>query len=154
MPIKSGNGSLISLAHRVVLCSMQDVVEKDGTMTLAREKVSERWAAIIQKKGSFFTREGRAVEPGKDPRSQRTHIITIRFDASIEISGAAWIYERRLKSAPRWYKVLDVSDDAGQWYNFDARLVERNDTASPPVAQSDAGLSALGAQPLPEGVKL
>ena len=37
---------IAQLRHRIVLCTMQDVVEKDGRMHLTRKEVVETWARV------------------------------------------------------------------------------------------------------------
>jgi head-tail adaptor len=128
------------LRHRIALCSMKDVVEKDGMMSLSRVDIVRLWANVQAQNwmSSFISRAGYATQEGAH---SPTHLITIRNQSWIEITSAAWVYEEKLKSAPRWYKVLGFTD-AGDWLRLTTHLVERSDKAQPPV-------SGLRAQPSP-----
>jgi head-tail adaptor len=142
--------SIARLRHRVKLCSQRDVVEKDHVLILNRTEVAELWADIQEKKSSSFTKKGAA---SGDNRSARTHLIKTRYRWDLDITNMAWLYEARLQSAPRWCKVLRVSqtEECGtQWAMWECRLVERTDDLVKPKAQS-AMNPAVG---LPDGVKL
>lgn len=131
------------LRHRVQLCSQKDIVE-DGNFFLVREGVLETWAEITEKKTQVFSPGGEAI----DERDKRSHIIRIRYRHDLEISVYAWIFERRMKSSPRWFKILKVSqteDSGSPFYIFDVRLVERSDTSVEPIDQGPA-------KDLPDGV--
>lgn len=148
---------IAGLDHRISLCTMHDVVEEvagSGVMSLRREAIAEQWAQIVAKAGSFFTREGQAIEPGRETRQVRTHQIVMRYRADLNVSGSAWVYERRRKSSPRWYKVLGVSDN-GLYFTLDVRLVERSDLAPTPVAPvASPDAQTLRAVEKPDWVKL
>lgn len=130
--------------HKVALCSMKDVVDEGGTMRLTREKVLLTWAKIEVRRGSFIGEGGFSI---MQPLDRRTHIITLRYRVDLEITSAAWVYEPRLKSAPIWYKVLEILNDDGEHILVYCRLVEKSDAASPPVA-------GMQGQDMPQGVKL
>lgn len=115
------------LKHRVALCTMRDVVI-DQEMNLSREAITYTWAAIehMTHLSSFITREGYARE---NPE-RGTHRITVRAGLDLEYSTAAWVYEQRLRSPPRWYKVLGFVDEC-DWVMLECHLVEKSDTAKP-----------------------
>ena len=116
------------MKHRVMLCSMHDVVSKNGDMQLAREGVRETWAQIVDRRGSLEAPSGYVVRENQEKVS---HWITVRYMYDLEVTSTAWIYERRLKSPPRWFKILDVTDHRLA-YLFGVRLVERSDEVTPP----------------------
>ena len=132
------------LTHRVALCTMNDVVDEGGTMRLAREIVTLTWAQIEARRGSFIAVSGYTID---DPLEKRTHLITVRYRTDLEITSAAWIFEKRLKSAPRWYKVIEILNDHSEFVSIWCRLVEQSDTVTSPVAKM------TGAD-MPQGVKL
>ena len=143
--------SIAQLRHRVHLCSQKDVVV-EGTLRLNREGVLSMWAMIEAKASSAFATTGAAVN---DQRNKRTHIITTRYHRDLDISVMAWIYEARLKSAPRWFKVLKVtqSEQGGsEFFKFDCRIIESAADIVEPAPEKDHHHSpVLG---LPPGVKL
>jgi head-tail adaptor len=138
--------------HRITLCSASDVVTEGGTMVLSRVAAWDAWAHIEESRGSFFSRDGYAV---KEQRDQRSHKICIRYRTDKEISGAAWIYEQRAKSSPRWFKVLSVCDkgEMGRFWQLECRLVERSDDVVKPVEAKPDDVTLQG-MALPEGVTL
>lgn len=85
-----------------------------------------------------------------EPREQRTHYIIMRYRSDIEITTAAWLHEARLKSAPRWFKILNVMDEneLGEYWKFEVRLMENSDEAIEPTAPNQGHLY------VPEGIKL
>lgn len=121
---------LSDLRNRVALCSMKDVVEKDGYMTLARDAVARVWGRVDSQTTlpSFIGPAGYAVI---ESEARPTHIITIRGRTGVDITSAAWVYEEFLKSPPRWYKVLGFFEDEG-WLGLQCHLVEKSDMATPP----------------------
>lgn len=139
-----------SLRHKILLCSQRDVVV--GTeLKLVREGAISAWAAIEVKAASMFSPNGAAM---KESRSKRTHIITIRYRSDVQISAMAWIYEERLKSPPRWFKVLNVSQTEGggsQYFIMEVRLVERGDDISAPAEEGKASKGPVIG--LPDGVR-
>jgi hypothetical protein len=130
---------IAKLKYRVALCSMKDVVESDGTMSLTREGVTWTWAAITSAVNlpSFMGVSGYAV---LESTSRMTHKIVTRALPHLDITSAAWIYEERGISAPRWYKFLGVAE-SDCWWSFSVHLVEKSDNVQPPVT------NALRAQP-------
>lgn len=136
---------------RVVICSMDDVVINSAEMRLIRKGIYEAWAYIAPKRASMFSKEGYAV---KEKRDSPSHNIAIRYRADISFSTAAWIYEKRLKSPPRWFKILGYQnkDEGSEYYIFSARLVEQSDLAVEPAEGEEPKIT--GAYPLPDGVKL
>lgn len=143
------------LKHRVTVCSSADVVTRDGTLILTRTKAWDTWAKIEPHRGSMFSRDGYAI---RESRDQPSHRITIRLRPSILISSAAWLYEARRVSAPRWFKILDVTEigEAARFWEFAARLTERSDEITAPAEPGEpcpASQSGLTV-PLPSGVKL
>src|SRR5262245_27989579 len=131
------------LRHRVALCTMEDVVEKDGFMSLKRRPVAWVWAEIAMQWNlpTFIGASGYAI---KETQDRTTHHISIRAGAGVIVTSAAWVYEERLKSPPRWYKVLGFGE-ADNWLVLTAHLLEMSDKAQPPVSDLS---------PQPQGVKL
>lgn len=136
--------SIKNYDHKVALCSMNDVVDEGGTMRLTRKEVLLTWAKIEVRRGSFIGAAGFSI---MQPLDRRTHIITLRHRVDLEITSAAWVYEARLKSAPRWYKVLEILNDDGKDILVYCRLVEESDKAETPVA-------GMQGQSMPDSVKL
>lgn len=142
--------SIAALRHRVHLCSQQDVVI-DGMLKLSREGVLSMWASIEAKAAQTFSPHGAAMG---EPRTKRTHIVMTRYHPDLDISAMAWIYEARLKSAPRWFKVLKVTSTEAKgspFFKFECRLIESKADLIEPTAEA-AGPSV--AMPLPQGVQL
>src|SRR5262245_59721101 len=123
---------------RVVLCTMQDIVEQDGQMALRRQEVARIWASIkvssisFASAMSFMSAQGYASVDNPD---RVTHKIVIRRQSYLDVTSAAWIYEERRITAPRWYKVLGFYYWEGNWIVIPVHLQERSDQAQPP--QSD-----------------
>jgi hypothetical protein len=126
------------LKFRIAVCSANDVVEQDGTMTLRRVVKVRLWAKIKHSpfRPSFMTPEGYAVLERYN--NWETHKIWVRAGAGLVVSTAAWVYEERLQAPPRWYKVLGFVED-GHWLMLSCHLVERSDQVKPPVG----GLQAV-----------
>lgn len=142
--------NIAQLRHRVHLCSQHDVVI-DGTLKLNREGVLSMWASIEAKASNAFSPNGAAFREKKD---QRTHVIVTRYHRDLDISIMAWIYEARLKSAPRWFRVIrsDVTEGKGsQFFKFDCVLIESKADIPEPSAERPVDKIAM---PLPEGIKL
>lgn len=136
--------------HRVALCSMQDVITTDGVLELSREDVFHTWACIEARAGSQFSPVGFAI---MESREAKTHEIFIRYRSDTEVTSKAWIYDERLKSSSRWFKILSVQDfnEDGQYWLFKCKLYERGDNVIPPTTPEPTIGTAV---PLPEGVKL
>jgi len=124
------------LRNRISLCSMRDVVEQGGVMTLARDNIATVWARVYAQPHlpSFISKYGYAI---KEPHERPTHLITIRYKIDLDLTSTAWIYEARLKSPPRWYKMVGCYDDEN-WIVMHAHLVERSDLATPPRSRLSA----------------
>jgi hypothetical protein len=90
------------------------------------------WAAIKMAKSlpSFLSPMGYAISESTE---SPTHSIIIRNLTDLEITSAAWVYEEKRKSAPRWYKFLGFSEEWDNWLLLRTHLVERSDKAQPPV---------------------
>jgi head-tail adaptor len=88
-----GKTVIADLRHRIVLCSMQDVVEANGTMELTRKEVVETWARIrpfltFGSKGSFIGTGGYTIlDPPKT--AHQTHWISIRFQHDLDVNSTA-----------------------------------------------------------------
>ena len=153
------------LRHRVRLCTQKDVVVVGTTdLKLAREEVMETWANITTKQPSAFSPHGaslRAIARNRETQAgpehavsnPQTHIIVTRYHRDLNVSVLAWIYEARLKSSPRWFKVLRVSSTeemGSEFFMFSCRLFERGDNLLEPEAPKRFN----AAVELPVGVKL
>lgn len=119
------------LRHRIKLCSGSDVVL--GTdIVLVREDVLETWAKIEPKTTSMFSRAGYNV---LESRERQTHLITIRMRRDIDVTASAWVYEERLQSGARWFKILGIKEayENGEFLVMSARLIERGEDLASPV---------------------
>lgn len=133
--------SIASRKSKVVLCSMKDISEEGGVMRLFRKGVLSAWAEIKNSKPSRFSHEGYVVEERSDKVS---HIITMKYRHDIDITDSAWIYHERLKSPPRWFRIISVSED-GIDFVFSVRLYENSFEASPPIDVNETSfLSPIG----------
>jgi len=123
-------------SHRVSLCTMHDVVENPSTMTLTRAPVAEMWAKIyaLPHLPSFQSPYGYAI---KENANRVTHWITLRYKVDLDFTSAAWVYEVRRKSPPRWYKVLGFYDNE-PWVVLHTHLVEKSVNITPPHNQLTA----------------
>lgn len=133
------------LNRRIALCKMHDVVEKDGNMSLSREAVVWCWAAIRPSTNmhSFLAPNGiNALEA----RDRETHRVIVRAALGVEVTSAAWVYEWRRKSSPRWYKFLGFTDLDPHWLVLTCHLVERSDNAASP--QEPVSLDGMRAEPM------
>jgi head-tail adaptor len=146
--------SIRDRGHLVSVCSASDVYEIDGRLEFRRTVAWDCYAAMRESRGSQFSADGVALDQSK----VASHKIAIPFRPNSEISAAVWIYEDRLKSSPRWFKVLDVKDmnEDGRYWEFKCRLVERSDDVvkPAPVALDSAAPKHQIYMPLPEGVVL
>lgn len=133
---------IADLRHRLHLCRQEDVVLTGGTLQLNREVVLTVAAAVKEKAASTFSPTGAAM---MDNRSARTHQVEFRYRPDINLSAMAWLYELRLKSPPRWFKILRVGhteNNAVPMYCVDCRLVERGDDLYVPATGPAVGLPA------------
>lgn len=139
-------GGIAAMRHRVLLCTQKDIVTEGTTdWKIIREGVLPMWAKIEEKAASTFTNRGATTDEA------RTHIIMTRYRSDLNVSNMAWIYEERLKSSPRWFKILKVgqTETKGQpYYKFEVRLIERDDRVAAPVEQDST------VRPMPHGVNL
>lgn len=132
--------------HRVHLCSNQDVIV-DGKLEFQKKFIHEGWARIDRRRAQTFSQAGQTVFEEKD---RRTHFIQMRYNANIEVTTSAWIYEHRLISPPRWFKILFVGDkdeDSRLWL-FECRLMEAGDDVIVPTIGDHKQLG------VPEGFSL
>lgn len=140
--------TIAELTHWIVVCSMKDVVIKDGSMSLAREGILSCWSRFEERRASLQGPSGLSVP--QERKDLRTHLITIRFRYDIDFRSSAWIFEKRMKSSPRWWKVLAVQERTDR-VDFDARLYDRSDDTALPVKQGTANSLAVS---MPDSVKL
>lgn len=123
------------LKHIVMLCTSNDVVTDDGKLILIRENVVTTWMKIEVKAASSFSRAGYNLD---ENTNKQTHIATMRFRRDFDISTAAWIYEERLQSGARWFKIIGVKEEDGKFMVLALHLVERGDNLVEPVAEDAA----------------
>jgi head-tail adaptor len=124
--------TIADLRHRIVLCTMHDVMAHGGTMELTRTAAAKCWAGIrpFRSRAVFMSPVGFAI---MDPGLHQDHVVTIRKQVDVDVTSAAWIYEERRKSPPRWYKVLGWAE-RGNWGELSCHLHEKSDSAQPPVS--------------------
>ncbi|MGY2987708.1 hypothetical protein [Bradyrhizobium sp. USDA 4508] len=129
------------LRNRVSLCTMRDVVEEGGVMTLARKEVATVWAAIYAQPHlpSFISQYGYAIKENAD---RGTHLITVRYKIDLDLTATAWVYEVRRKSPPRWYKMLGFYDNEN-WVVMHCHLVQRSEQVTPPQSRLAADVSRI-----------
>lgn len=128
--------------HRVIVCSQKSDVDDEGNLLITRAGVIQGWAAIEPVKAIRFSREGVSMQ--KDTM-QPTHDITMNYNPEVNISVSAWVYEHRLKSPPRWFKVISVVniDECSTYMKLRCRLVEVSDNVEPPVDEEKKPLGAV-----------
>lgn len=114
--------------HKLLVCSAADVVVTSDTIVLEKKGIYSGWAKVVPKKPSTYAPQGMTVE---EPTDKPTHEITMNYRPDVEITSAAWLYEARLKSPPRWFKILSVMEK-GDMFVFSCRLTERGDNAPKP----------------------
>jgi len=125
-----GNPKLNELNHRVALCTQRDVVIDAQTMALHRSKVVWAWARVKSHYGLPYM-IGLSGYTVMDPTTKATHAITVRGGLVDNVTSMAYVYEEFRKSAPRWYKVLGVSEPQG-FLVLTSRLIEISDLTIPP----------------------
>ena len=125
-----GNPKIHEMNRRVALCTQHDVVADSKTMVLHRAEVVWAWARIKSHYGLPFT-IGLSGYTVMDPVTKATHAITVRNGLVDNVTAMAYVYEEFRKSAPRWYKVLGVSEPEG-FLVFTTRMIEISDLALPP----------------------
>lgn len=132
--------SIAELKHKFTVCSQSDVVLVSGDLALSRTGLYEGWGSLEFSRGSFFAKNGAAVE---ESRNSPSATIRMRYRPDVLISSGAWIYEKRLKSAPRWFKILSVVEDDCNFFVFKVRLVERGDDVLEPKTEADQAPNAF-----------
>jgi head-tail adaptor len=120
------------LRHRISLCTSADVVTEEGQLMLVRSDVLSTWAKIEAKTTSMFSRAGYNI---LEDRNRQTHLAFMRMRRDIEISSAAWIFEQRMQSGARWFKILGIKEEDGTWIALSLRLIERGDDLVEPVSE-------------------
>lgn len=145
------NMNISNFRHRVAVCSMKDVVIDGTTMELAREDIYRTWAQIDELEASMFSRLGFAI---KEKVDDLTHIIYIRYRQDIDYTNTVWLYEQKLKSSPRWFKVQGTQDytEVGRFMRFACRIVQQGGPITLPVPEGH--VNPLDAKPLPASVRL
>lgn len=148
-----GKLTIAEKKHRLVVCSMKDVVVVGEGLRLTRKGIFSGWAKITPKSPSPFAPNGSAFPQSTE---KQTHEICMTYNPHVEISTAAWLFEERRISSPRWFKVLEYSEinDCGKYWKFKCRLVERGDDISRPAEvapEKEAGL--LSAKPISGKIK-
>jgi hypothetical protein len=125
-----GAPKINEMKHRIALCSQKDVVLDGQTMALVRTSVVWCWARVKSHYGLPFYvgQQGYTIS---DPVTKATHAITIRNGLVDNITNTAYVYEEFLKSAPRWYKVLGISEP-DKFLVLTTRLIEMSDMVNPP----------------------
>lgn len=136
--------------HRIVLCSGYDEIAGAAQVFQSKYAIAEVWACIKEVRTTFHVgSRGTDVEEGKDRYS---HNITIRWRPDLNITGHAWVYEKRVKTGGRWWKVIGIkeTDESQLEFVLQARLAEKSDFVAAPTAPAPTS----GATPLPAGVRL
>jgi hypothetical protein len=119
--------------HRIALCTQRDVVINSKTMELRRTHVVWAWARVKSHYGlPFFI--GQQAYTIMDKVDKPTHAITIRNGLVDNVTNTAYVYEEFRKSAPRWYKVLGVSEPE-KFLVLTTRLIEISDLVIPPQSE-------------------
>lgn len=123
------------LKSRIALCTMEDVVVNNGDMELRRKEVAWLWARITASPivMSDLSPYGYPVKENFD---RQTHRVMIRRQTYLDITSAAWVYEQRRITPPRWFKVLGFAD-IQQWIFLTVHLQERSELAQPPMSSLD-----------------
>jgi hypothetical protein len=125
-----GSPKIHEMNRRVALCTQRDIVVNGKTMELRRVGVVWAWARIKSHYGLPFV-IGVSNYTIMDPSTKATHAITVRNGLVDNVTAMAYVYEEFRKSAPRWYKVLGVSEP-DKFLVFTTRMVEISDLAIPP----------------------
>ena len=125
-----GAPKLHELNHRVALCTQHDVIIDSKTMLLHRSAVVWAWARVKSHYGLPFT-IGQSAYTVLDPVTKATHAITVRNGLVDNVTDTAYVYEEFRKSAPRWYRVLAVSEPE-RFLVLTCRMIEISDLAIPP----------------------
>jgi head-tail adaptor len=134
--------AIAQMKHRVVICSSDAKLDENGKVVLSRNSEVELWAAVEEVRQPAYLKSGLNLE-----QEYKTHRIMTRNLREYDFTIAAWIYEHRVKSSPRWYKVMSFSDD-GPYMMFETALRSRADLAA---LVPNCGSVTV---PLPTGIKL
>lgn len=134
-----GGLTIAERKHRLTIFRADDVVINGASIVLKKEAIYKGWGKIEAKAPSTFAPQGVSVEENV---AKHNHIISMNYRSDILISSAAWIYEERLKSAPRLFKILSVTETC-ELFKFYCRLTERGDNAILPVAPEPKKPSAF-----------
>lgn len=116
--------------HRFKVCTQDSIILENGMPVLQRKETWVGWGSLKFSRGSQFAPNGAAVE---ESRNSPSATIEMNYRTDVLVSSLAWIYEERRKSAPRWFKILSVSETR-DCFVFKVRLVERGDDVQPAVA--------------------
>lgn len=143
------NVSVGSRKHRIVVCASRDNIESADTVSIVRRGVFEGWAAIELKRSSSFSREGFSIQQGSEIA---THYVTMNYRPDVDITNAAWLYEERLVSPPRWFKIIRYGELDARYWRFEVRLVEKSEDAPRPKTKpAEEGARFV---PIDDGVEL
>lgn len=142
---KSNMSNLGKFTHRVVLAKSFVAPINETDLVLVKEKITEVWASIVPVRGEFFL-NGIAQQ---EHRNAYSHYIVIRYNRNMDITGYAWLYEKR-PSGNRWYKVTAVQEieEKQRFWQIQARLVQKSEFAQQPSESNDTIAS------LPAGASL
>lgn len=132
--------SIGSRKHRIVVCSARDVVETPDSVSISKIAVFQGWASVEMKKASTFSQTGFSVQQKED---LATHYVTMNYRPDVDITVAAWMYEERLQSPPRWYKILRYGELDERFWRFEVRLVEKSEDSPTPRSPADAEIPAF-----------
>ena len=134
-----GGLTIAERKHRLTLFRADDLVISGASIVLKKEAIYKGWGKIEAKSPSTFSPQGPTVEERVD---RHNHIISMNYRPDILVSSAAWIYEERLKSAPRLFKILSVIETR-DLFKFYCRITERGDNVISPVAPEERKPSAF-----------
>lgn len=148
--MRTMKNSIKEFRHSVVLCSSKDVIESEEDVSITKTEVVKRWAKIETRKP--FSKWNTYGYSEDNDANEPTHRIVFYMDRTMDISSTAWVYEKRLQSGDRWYRVVSIKElDEGSLYTvMNCVLKQRGDTLAPIVKKPDVCLAAE----LPSGVRL
>ena len=99
-------------------------------MALSRREVAQFWTRIEN-----YRNHTDFIPPGGyvilDPHQHQSHVVTILAQLGLDITSAAWVFEARRKSPPRWFKILGFAE-RGNWIELSVHLVDKSEQAQPP----------------------
>jgi hypothetical protein len=108
------------------MCREEDIIV-DGEFRIKKDGIRSAMAKITQIRKSKLSRTGNELRTTDDA----THSIEIRSTYGVEYTNSAWIYEHRLRSSPRWFKVNGILEDV-DFTAFSVVLSERGDQVAEP----------------------